>query len=78
MWPEPHCRRRFRKRRGAFHTPFLSGLSSNMYIFPKLNPTGSSLVYSALIGGAAPETGIAVDNLGKCVRSGIRGLAFPP
>lgn len=60
---------------GAFHTPFLSGLSSNMYIL-KLNPTGSSLVYSALIGGAAPA-GIAVDNLGNAYVAGSAGSFSP-
>jgi Beta-propeller repeat len=48
---------------GAFHTAFQSGLSSNMYIL-KLNPTGSALVYSAMIGGAAPA-GIALDSGGN-------------
>jgi hypothetical protein len=60
---------------GAFHTPFLSGLSSNMYIL-KLNPTGTSLFYSAVIGGASPA-GIAVDGAGNAYVAGSAGPFSP-
>ena len=48
---------------GAFHTAFLSGLTSNLYVL-KLDATGKSLLYSALIGGAGAG-GIAVDASGN-------------
>jgi len=65
----------FPQTAGAFHTTFQSGLSSNMYIL-KLNPAGSSLVYSALIGGAAPA-GIALDAMGNTYVAGSAGLFSP-
>jgi Beta-propeller repeat len=60
---------------GAFHTTFQSGLSSNMYIL-KLNPTGSAVVYSVQIGGAAPA-GIALDAAGNTYVAGSAGLFSP-
>ncbi|MCU1317208.1 MAG: putative secreted protein [Candidatus Acidoferrum typicum] len=60
---------------GAFQTPFLSGLSNNMYIL-KLNPTGTALAYSALIGGAGPA-GIAVDTSGNAYVVGSAGSFSP-
>ncbi|HEY6337262.1 MAG TPA: SBBP repeat-containing protein [Candidatus Sulfotelmatobacter sp.] len=65
----------FPQTAGAFHTPALPGLSSNMYIL-KLNPTGSSLVYSALIGGASPS-GLAVDVSGNTYVAGSSGPFSP-
>lgn len=65
----------FPQTTGAFHTAFLSGLSSNMYIL-KLNSTGSALSYSALIGGASPA-GIAIDNAGDTYVSAFAGTFSP-
>ena len=65
----------FPQSAGAFHTAVQSGLSSNMYIL-KLNPAGSALVYSALIGGAAPA-GIALDATGNTYVVGSAGLFSP-
>ena len=65
----------FPQTAGAFHTTFQSGLSNNMYIL-KLNPTGSALVYSAMIGGAAPA-GIALDAAGNTYVAGTAGLFSP-
>ncbi len=59
----------------AFHTGFLPGLSNNLYI-AKLNATGSSLVYSALIGGAGGNS-IAVDKSGNTYFVGSAGPFFP-
>jgi hypothetical protein len=60
---------------GAFHTPFLPPLASNMYVL-KLDPTGTSLTYSALIGGATPY-GIAVDSTGSAYVAGSAGPSAP-
>jgi hypothetical protein len=65
----------FPQTAGAFHTAFQSGLSNNMYIV-KLNPAGSALVYSAMIGGAAPG-GIALDAAGNTYVAGTAGLFSP-
>jgi hypothetical protein len=48
---------------GAFRTPFLTGQFDNLYAL-KLNPTGTALIYSALIGGASPY-GITTDAAGN-------------
>jgi hypothetical protein len=65
----------FPQTAGAFHTPLLCGLLNNMYIL-KLNPTGTSLVYSALVGGAGPA-GIAVDPAGNVYVAGAAGPFSP-
>jgi hypothetical protein len=65
----------FPQTTGAFHTAFLSGLSSNMYIL-KLNSTGSALGYSALIGGASPA-GIAIDAAGETYVAANAGSFSP-
>ena len=60
---------------GAFHTSFLNALSNNLYVL-KLNSTGSSLIYSTLIGGAAPG-GIAVDAVGNVYVAASAGPFYP-
>jgi Beta-propeller repeat len=60
---------------GAFHTPFLPNFQNNMYIL-KLNPTGTALRYSALIGGAAPA-GMALDAAGEVYVAGYAGPLSP-
>lgn len=61
---------------GAFHTPFVSGLTSNLAIV-KLNPTGTALVYSALIGGTGAGGGIAVDGAGNAYVAATAGPLTP-
>ena len=59
----------------AFRTPFQQGLASNLYI-TKLNPTGSALVYSALLGGVGGSS-IAIDTVGSAYVSGNAGTFYP-
>jgi hypothetical protein len=61
---------------GAFHTPFVSGLVSNSYI-TKLNPSGSNLIYSAVLGGVGAGHKIAIDAKGNAYVSGSAGPFYP-
>ena len=61
---------------GSFHTPLESNLNSNLYI-TKLNPTGTALVFSALIGGAGPSGGISTDGIGNIYFAAAAGDFFP-
>ena len=72
---------------GAVQTKIGSSLASNAYV-AKLNPSGSSLVYSTFLGGAGQvqfnigpavfegdvATALAVDRAGKCLRHRIRAF----
>jgi len=60
---------------GAFHTSFLNMFFNNLYVL-KLNSTGSSLIYSALIGGASPG-GITVDAVGNAYVAASAGPFYP-
>jgi hypothetical protein len=59
----------------AFHTVIFSGLISNTYI-TKLNPTGSALFYSALLGGASINR-ITIDSAGAAYFAGPAGTFYP-
>ena len=64
---------------GAFQPTFAPNASQSVFVF-KLNPAGSSLVYSTLLGGGTIQaaTSIAVDREGKAYVTGTtNSLDFP-
>lgn len=61
---------------GAFHTPLQGARNSNLYI-TKLNPTGTGVVFSALIGGAGATSGSTVDASGNIYFAAAAGNFFP-
>jgi hypothetical protein len=55
---------------GAYSTTFAGGIQDAFVV--KLNPSGSSLVYSTYLGGSSPDflSGLAIDAAGNCYVTG--------